>query len=512
MAANNTKKQLSINVIWTLSVLLINTLTSFILTPYITQTLGIEAYGFITLADNFVSYIDIVIVSLNSLAARYITISYHKKQYEEAQKFFNSVLTADLFLSFVITVIFAAVINRLEWFIQIPDQLIDDVKILFALVIVNYLINMCGVVFKACVYIKNRMDYISKTDLAKLIFKIIILVSLFSVFKPHVWYVTLSLIPGTMLVFIVFTRLTRKLTPELKIDFHKASLKSVLEIVSVGIWNSVNSLGNTLNSGLDLLAANIWISPIAMGELSIAQKISSIMMQFLSNLSGVFAPLQLEDYAKGEKKQILNNLVFCMKSTGMFCIVCFCVYFSVGLNFLSLWIPEENISAINILTRIVLTGNIIVGICYPLYYVNTLTKKLKIPCVVTICSGLTNVFSMWLLVSNTSLGVYAVVLTTLVINWVTNFTFVPMYAAKSLGLKVTAFLPTVFRYLFALLASLLGCILIHQVVALRNSWLFLFVECVIYGLISVIIAGLFFLNSKERKLFIQYLLRIIVKR
>ena len=297
----NQKRQLSINIIWSISALLINTLTSFILTSYISKNLGIDAYGFITLADNFISYVDIVVISLNSLAARFITITYHREQYEKANRYFNSVLTADLILAVVISILFSFVIAKLELLLQIPDQLVKDVKILFILVVANYLINMLSVVFKACVYIKNRMDYVSKSDLIRLLIKATLLFVLFGCLKPHVWYVTISIIPGSIFVFAFFKKATKRLTPELKIDFSYAGVHNIIEILCAGVWNSINSLGNMLNSGLDLLITNMWITPIAMGQLSVSQKLSSIIMQFLSTVSNTFAPIHLKDYADGDK-------------------------------------------------------------------------------------------------------------------------------------------------------------------------------------------------------------------
>lgn len=495
----NQKRQLSINIIWSISALLINTLTSFILTSYISKNLGIDAYGFITLADNFISYVDIVVISLNSLAARFITITYHREQYEKANRYFNSVLTADLILAVVISILFSFVIAKLELLLQIPDQLVKDVKILFILVVANYLINMLSVVFKACVYIKNRMDYVSKSDLIRLLIKATLLFVLFGCLKPHVWYVTISIIPGSIFVFAFFKKETKRLTPELKIDFSYAGVHNIIEILCAGVWNSINSLGNMLNSGLDLLITNMWITPIAMGQLSVSQKLSSIIMQFLSTVSNTFAPIQLKDYAEGDKEQIYQNLNFAMKTTGIFCVVFISVFFCVGIDFLKLWIPNEDTGTINSLTRIVLTGNIIVGICYPLYYVNTMTKKLKIPCIVTIISGTINVASMAFLINCTSLGIYAVVLTTLVLNWLTNFTFVPLYAAGTLKLKYRAFFPTILRYMLTIFTSVIGCMLLYKIFPDINSWLVFCIESALLGVISVIITLVVFLNKSERR-------------
>ena len=50
----------------------VNYLIQLILTPYITSTVGTEAYGFIALAKNFAQYAAIITAALNSFAARYI--------------------------------------------------------------------------------------------------------------------------------------------------------------------------------------------------------------------------------------------------------------------------------------------------------------------------------------------------------------------------------------------------------------------------------------------------------
>ena len=51
---------------------------SFFLTPFITNMLGTEAYGFVTLSKNFVSYAVIISTALDSYATRYIAMEYHK--------------------------------------------------------------------------------------------------------------------------------------------------------------------------------------------------------------------------------------------------------------------------------------------------------------------------------------------------------------------------------------------------------------------------------------------------
>ena len=84
-------KKTMINVICSLFVLATNVLISFFLSPFIVKNIGVEANGFVTLANNFVTYAQLIVSALNSMAARFIAIAYVKKDYKKANLYYNSV-------------------------------------------------------------------------------------------------------------------------------------------------------------------------------------------------------------------------------------------------------------------------------------------------------------------------------------------------------------------------------------------------------------------------------------
>ena len=49
-------------------------------------------------------------------------------------------------------------------------------------------------------------------------------------------------------------------------------MEAVKKLVLSGIWNSINSVGNLLNSGLDLWISNLMLSALEMGNLSIVKQ------------------------------------------------------------------------------------------------------------------------------------------------------------------------------------------------------------------------------------------------
>ena len=68
----------------------VSMLVSFFLSPYIVENIGVEANGFIGLANNFISYASLITIALNALASRFITINIYRNNYENANKYFSS--------------------------------------------------------------------------------------------------------------------------------------------------------------------------------------------------------------------------------------------------------------------------------------------------------------------------------------------------------------------------------------------------------------------------------------
>ena len=134
---DSVKKQIAGNFLWNGISVLITTIISFTITPYVTNNLGIEANGFISLANTCVMYIDIITIALNAFAARYIAIEYHNKNYEEANKYYSSVVIANFVLAIALDIPCFAMIWQLDSILNVSNSLVFDVKLLFLLVLIN---------------------------------------------------------------------------------------------------------------------------------------------------------------------------------------------------------------------------------------------------------------------------------------------------------------------------------------------------------------------------------------
>ena len=125
------KKSTILNISAALITFLVQIFISFWLSPFVVSKLGEEAYGFINLANNFVSYASLLTVMVNSMASRYISVELNSGRINEAKRYYSTVFIANCFL-FGIVIIFAILlVSRLEVVLNISASLIFQVKLAF---------------------------------------------------------------------------------------------------------------------------------------------------------------------------------------------------------------------------------------------------------------------------------------------------------------------------------------------------------------------------------------------
>ena len=460
MGTRSTSKQFIVSVFFSFFAVALNYLISLVITPFITENIGTEAYGFVSLAKTFANYASIFTIALNSFSSRYISIEYHKGNKKKAKIYYNSVFISDIILAIAIFIAAIFIIINLDRFLSMPEMLIGDVKKLFLLDTINFLILSCSTVFMTATTIKNRLEMGSLARVISYIAEALFLIIAFSLLSPHVYYVGLGLIVSSSMILLINVRLTAKYTPDLKIQKGYFSIKAVKKVLSAGIWSSVNSLGNTLNTGWDLLISNIMLSALVAGQLAIVKTISTIFLTLFQLVSTAFQPMQLKYYADNDKKALISSFKLGIKMNGMISNIAFAGFTVFGTVYYRLWTPSQDIETLQVVTIITIIGCIIEGAVYPLYYGYNLTVKNKIPCYITILSGLFNVFGMYILIKYFNMGIYAVVLTTTVLTWIVNFIFNPLYVSYCLKIKLTTFYPTLCRHI---ISSMLLLILFNVV-------------------------------------------------
>lgn len=475
---------------------------NFVLSPYIVRTVGVEAYGFVGLANNFISYASLATVALNALSGRFITIRLYEKDIEGANKYYTSVFFANLAIGLLILLVETVVWLRLDNLIHIPRHIFWDVKILFGALFLNCILSTVGSVFGIATFATNKLYLSSLRSIESSLIRAVVLIILFLFFAPHVWYLgATSLLTGIYCLFFNI-HYTHILTPELQIRKKYFDYRAVKELLSSGVWSLVNRLGTMLLVDLDLLITNLFIDVTSMGVLSLAKTIPSMIQSIIGTMANVFSPNFTILYAEGKKDELIKSLFQSMKIMGVLTNLPIVVLAVCGEDFFNLWQPTQNAHQLQILSLLTIAGFIINGGVNCIFNIFTVINKLKVNSIAIVVSGFMNTIITYLVIKNTSFGVYAVAGISTIIALIRNLAVSIPYAAICVDMKWYSFYPYVFRAVFYFILSVLICAPLSSFI-LAENWVALSVKGVIVTCISLGIGFFVVLNKEDRVLLIN---------
>lgn len=311
---------------------------NFFITPFITSKLGSDAYGFINLSNTFVSYALIGTTAVTSFATRYIGIEYLRENFEESSRYFSTVLISTAVFSAMLFFILLAIGLNLSCFMNVPERLQSDVQYLMVLVFANFLIVNASTCFSCSAYIENKLDVYGLFQSASYIVEALLLLVLYGCFTPKLAFFGIGLLAAGIVVLFGNLQIFKSYTPKLSFKFKYFEPSCLGALLSNGVWNSINQLGNVLNSGLDLIVANLMLSPIAMGQVAISKTFSGVFSRLFQLVSTAFQPLLLDAYSKRDSERLHSDLFLSMKLSGAISNILFAGFFALCPVFYSLWV------------------------------------------------------------------------------------------------------------------------------------------------------------------------------
>lgn len=504
----NTKKML-INMVASIVSFVVALLISFVISPYVVSKLGEEAYGFLNLANNFVSYATLVATAVNAMASRFISVEYNRGHVEEAKKYFSSVFIVNCVLYAVVLMVSLVFIYNLQNIITISPDLVFQVKLTFLFSFLNLGFSMMGTVYTAAVFSTNNMHWESVLQIIVNVLKSVLVFALFLCLKPQVYYMAIATLVAGIVTFIGNYAFTKKLFKGFGVHFSLFDMSKIKKLVQSGSWVLLSNISNLLLNGFDLLLCNQLISSAIMGRLSIAKQIPAAIGQILGSLSSIFSAALTETFAKDTNSRMVEDTKLLLRILAAVLSVPFAGVIIYGKPFLQLWLASAHYTAGEVnqiywIMIIALVDIIISAYMYSIHSVFIALNKVKPYAIALFISSVISVVVTLYLVLNTGLGVYAIVGTSTVVLGFTHGVIVPGYAAKLLGEKVDSFWKTELRSWMLLGLLCVVFYIISQFISI-SGWMSFFVVVVINAVIGYVISFFVALNKSEQKLLLDKL-------
>lgn len=475
----------------------VNILITLFLVPYITERINAEAYGWVKVAKDTVVYCTMLTLAIRDYSTRYIGISYHRGRYDEADTYYSSVFFGETALGLVIFAAAMTVVSGIENYFQISPELVADVKLLFLFTMLKFLQMTSLAVFECGPVISNRMYVNGRFKLLSYLIEAAALVFFYHFFKPHVYWVGVALLLSSLVLTIPNIAICRRYASRLKISLSKFSLKAMTGMVGRGIWSSLNTINNILNSGLDLIVSNWLLTPLRMGQLALVQSISVIYTSINAFISPAFQPMILESYSLDDHRGMMKWFYLSMKACSYFCSLFFAAFVVLGPAFYRQWVPGQDTELLYRLTVIMIIPAITGGIITPMYYAYILTVSNKIPFFFSFFCGVLNVGSMIVLLNRTDLELYAVTGTTALFLVLNHLVANGLYVCHVLKEPRHIFYLNVARCIAAT-AVMTAVFYSFNIVINASSWIGFILSGVFFAVIGLSIYTAVALDGSER--------------
>lgn len=481
--------QMNKNIIMNLSAFLLQLIINLYISPIIVANVNTSAYGFMNMANDFVSYASIITSIFNSVAARFIANEFYHNNYENANKYFNSLLLTNIILSIVLGSIGFVITSMLEAVLNIPSSIIIDVKITFALIFLSYIISLLTMVYTTATFVTNRTDIQGVRNIINYVIRFSCILLFINFISIKIYWVAFSTLLGNIVISLVNIRLTKKLTPELRVNLKTANIKYVKILAASGIWMSITSISAILMRGLDLIIANKLLDSNLMGILSLARTMPNNVTSVINTIAPLFTPVFIMLYSKQEKNKLTAAVVSSIHNISAIMYVPIAGFIVLANDFYGIWqnsLGKEELALVVILSNITVLQAFFNSSTATLAQISVVTNKLKIPVLVSLGSGILNVIIVILFIEYSPLGIYSIVIISSVIMILRYIVFTPIYASYCLGLPVKIFYKDLLKIWILIPILIISMNLVHINFKAVTKWSELGIEIILCGIIGYV--------------------------
>lgn len=475
----------------------------FFLTPFIVKTLGEEANGFAQLANNFVMYASLLTTAFNSMGGRFISVSFHNEELEKARQYFSSLVLCNIVLTLILLLPGFFIVRYLDSLLAVETANVSDVKILFACIFLNFIVNQFTSLFSMSMFVRNKLYIQNILNLIRNLMNALLLLCAFSFLPARIYYVSAVALLLSIILFPCYYIIHRRILSSLAFRISDFRFSSLRELFKSGIWNTINQGAFVLLTGMDLLLADLFINPVSMGILSVSKTVPSFVSNLAGSLNSNLSPSITIAWAKKDNVRLLKDLRNSMKVSSILLATPIMLFCGFGVDFYQLWTPSLNARELAWLSFLACMHFIPMAGPNVLFNVFSAANKLQVNAISFLISGIINVAVVFfVLKSGYQYGIFAVAGVSGVLSVVRNLLVTLPYLAKILNLRWYEFYKDAGMSVLCSGLVLASVLLVKRFVVI-SGWFSLSIAVLLAAIMAVICEVFVLCNKEERMKLIQ---------
>ena len=486
------------NVASNVGYLILNTAVMLWYVPFLVRSLGVAAYGMISLANSLVAYSVIVSASVDSSINRFLAIDLNQGAHSHANRTFNTALALSLVACGALLGPLAVLSYFFPVLFNVPPGLGLATQFLFAAVGITTLTGILSGNFAVVSVIMHRFDLRNLVRSFTAISRVGVVALSFQFWPPSLWPVAAGFILSACIGLIGDVLVWRKLAPQLYLDLGDVDRHRFRALFGLSSWATIDQLGFLLLTQVNLVIVNAMFGAATTGRYGALVLLSGLIVMMTWSVSEVVRPAIMGRYAAGDVNGVTNLAGRSVKILASGLALPIGLLCGFGRPLLTLWLGPEFADQEVLLILIVshLTLNLSVT---PLVHVITAYSKVRLEGLLTLTLGVLNIPLAIVFARLSGWGVAGVAAATACIWTVRNFAFLPSYSAKIMGLPWWTFYGPLIRGALATVIIALVSLAARQIWS-PATWLSLGATATVIGALYCFAAYFINLNRSDREL------------
>lgn len=499
--SGNFRKQFPVNLFSNLIYFLINLIIGIWLPPYLIKNLGVAVYGLIPLAIAVNEYIGISTMAFNSAVARFLTIDLHKQDNEEANKTFNTAFWASLCIVILILPFILLVAYFSPRIFNIPVGEEAHSQAFFMSMVAVFCISAISSNFSVSSFALNRLDLRNTIRSSDVLVRALLIFLFFSFFSGRLQFVGTAYLSGSLVALACSFFVWKFLTPSLKITFKYFDKKKLGSLTHTSGWILVDQVGTVLFLSTELILVNKLCGSEAAGKYAVILPWVLLLRGTADMVCSTLSPMYFAYFAKGETENIKLLLKKSIKFLGLIIALPIGLICGFASALLSIWVGPS-FAGLAPLIWILIGHMIFSGAIMPVFAIQVAFNKVRIPAIVTLFMGLSQIFLTIFFVRSLNLGIYGVAFSVAIVYLLRNIGFSALYVTRLLKVKFSTCIVSTIPGLVSMFI-VFGIASILSQFLKPYSWLGLIFYCLILCVVYLYFTIRFILRSDDKKLFLS---------
>jgi O-antigen/teichoic acid export membrane protein len=476
-----------------LSLAVINVVGIFF-TPYLINTLGNHEYGVFSIVGGLMGMLSLINFGLGGTLVRFIA----KYRGENNTEGIENLLALSLILFTVLGGIMliaglTVAYNLALLFPNLATADIELVKVMFIILAVSTTVSLPGIVFYCIQVAYERFIFSKVLEIIKTLVRVIAIVALLA--QGHKAIAVIAVDAVVLLVTFLLNAYYVYKKMDVNIKLHRIDVPLLISVFKYSFWFAVGMLVTQLtwNSGQLILARTGTTLDVAIFAVAVA--LSGYFIAIATAISNIYSPRASFMEGVGAKNEDFTQMLIGIGRSQLFIVGLFLVGFiSVGKNFIFLWLGEDYITSFYVTCLLVLPVVLSISQSFANSVVqakNLIAKSAIIKLVLAVISVIAAYFS------SLYYGLLGVAVS-LSVCWLLNLLLLNVFYQFTVKLNVIKFYSECWLpFLPLFVVSIGGGLYLNDIFVVSN-WLDLFINAVLITAIYLVLALIFFLNTKER--------------